>query len=162
MSLESKLLPWFLRFSNHYQHKYKGWLSHIAFGNPTLTSMMGISDQHNHVSTFQIRISVSGVDEDFSCKIIFGTLKGVSHKRIERFPFRSVTSYVDLTTLFVPHFFKNSEKPYLVVGMYDFWKCLQSPRRVTLIIWTLLALKWKSQMNIFLSWSLRKVEFRKF
>jgi hypothetical protein len=62
---------------------------------------------------------VSGVDDAFSCKIFYGTLKGVAHKRNERLPFRSVTSYEDLTTLFVPHFFANSEKPYLVVDMYD-------------------------------------------
>ncbi|RDY06842.1 hypothetical protein CR513_09113, partial [Mucuna pruriens] len=76
-------------------------------------------DPHAHLQAFETQMYISGGNDQLSCKLFPGTLRGVAMHWITTLPARSIRSFNDLAGSFVSQFAANKVKRLEVVDLFD-------------------------------------------
>ena len=74
------------------------------FKMPFLDSYDGTRDPFNHITTFKTTVHLQGVPYEIMCKAFLTTLKGPTRVWFNKIPPNTVSSFKDLSKLFVNNF----------------------------------------------------------
>ena len=74
------------------------------FKMPSLDSYDGTRDPFDHIATFKTNIHLQGVPDEIMCKAFPTTLKGPARVWFSKIPLNSVSSFEELSKLFVNNF----------------------------------------------------------
>ena len=74
------------------------------FKMPFLDSYDGTRDPFNHITTFKTTMHLQGVPNEIMCKAFLTTLKGPARVWFNKIPPNTVSSFKDLSKLFVNNF----------------------------------------------------------
>ena len=74
------------------------------FKMPSLDSYDGTHDPFDHIATFKTTIHLQGVPDKIMCRAFPTTLKGPAQVWFSKIPFNSVSSFEELSKLFVNNF----------------------------------------------------------
>ncbi|RDX76124.1 hypothetical protein CR513_43918, partial [Mucuna pruriens] len=79
----------------------------------------GTQDPPAYLQTFQTQMYISGGNDQLSCKLFLGTLRGVAMHWITTLPARSIRLFNDLAGSFVSQFVANRVKRLEVFDLFD-------------------------------------------
>ena len=71
------------------------------FKMPSLDSYDGTRDPFDHIATFKTTIHLQGVPDEIMCRAFSTTLKGPAQVWFSKIPLNSVSSFEELSKLFV-------------------------------------------------------------
>ena len=74
------------------------------FKMPTLDSCDGMCDPCDHIATFKITMHLQGVPDEIMCRAFPTTLKGPARVWFGKLPPNTITSFQELSKLFVNNF----------------------------------------------------------
>ena len=74
------------------------------FKMPSLDSYDGIRDSFDHIATFKTTMHLQGVLDEIMCRAFLTTLKGPARVWFNKIPPNSVSSFEELSKLFVNNF----------------------------------------------------------
>ena len=81
-----------------------GHLLPLKFKMPSLDSYDGTRDPFNHIVTFKVTMHLQGVPDEIMCRVFPTTLKGSAQVWFSKIPPNSVSSFEELSKLFVNNF----------------------------------------------------------
>ena len=74
------------------------------FKMPSLDSYDGTRDPFNHITTFKTTMHLQGVPDEIMCRVFPTTLKGLARVWFSKIPLNTVSSFEELSKLFVNNF----------------------------------------------------------
>ena len=74
------------------------------FKMPSLDSYDGMCDPFDHIATFKITMHLQGVPDEIICRTFLTTLKGPARVSFSKIPPNTVSSFKELSKLFVNNF----------------------------------------------------------
>ena len=74
------------------------------FKMPSLDSYNGTRDPFDHIATFKTTMHLQGVPDEIMCRAFLTTLKGPARVWFSKIPPNSVSSFKELSKLFVNNF----------------------------------------------------------
>ena len=74
------------------------------FKMPTLDSCDGMQDPCDHIATFKIIMHLQGVPDEIMCRAFPTTLKGPARVWFGKIPPNNITSFQELSKLFINNF----------------------------------------------------------
>ena len=74
------------------------------FKMPSLDSYYGTRDPFDHIATFETTMHLQGVPDEIMCKAFPTTLKGPAQVWFSKIPLNTVSSFEELSKLFVNYF----------------------------------------------------------
>ena len=74
------------------------------FKLPSLDSYDGTRDSFDHIATFKTTMHLQGVPDEIMCRAFLTTLKGPTRVWFSKIPLNSVSSFEELSKLFVNNF----------------------------------------------------------
>ena len=73
---------------------------------PSLDSYDGMRDPCDHIATFKTTMHLQGVPDEIMCKAFPTTLKGLAQVWLSKIPPKTVSSFKELSKLFVNNFIR--------------------------------------------------------
>ena len=74
------------------------------FEIPTLDSYDGTRDPYDHIATFKMTMHLQGVPDEIMCRAFPTTLKGSTRVWFGKLPLNTITSFQELSMLFINNF----------------------------------------------------------
>ena len=74
------------------------------FKMPTLDSYYGTRNPYDHIATFKTNIHLQGVSNEIMCRAFPTTLKGPTRVLFSNLPPNTITSFQELSKLFIDNF----------------------------------------------------------